>query len=124
MAAGDTFRLVGVADRHTWVILSDPAIDAARVLLVSFTGYVPGMDPSCIVEVEELSILDKRSCIYYADIKEASVAALDQLQAAGKLQKRTPVSQQLLARIRGGVSLSRDIEVKYIEFLLGQGVIE
>ena len=124
MEAGDTFRLVGVADRHTWVILSDPAVDAERVLLVSLTGYYPGMDSSCIVEVDELSILDKRSCIYYADIKEASVAALEQLQAAGKLQKRTPVALQLLARIREGVSLSRDIEVKHIEFLIGQGVIE
>ncbi len=124
MEPGDTFRLVGVADRHTWVVLSDPAIDEERVLLVSFTGYFPGIDPSCVVEVEELSILDKRSCIYYADIKEASVVALEQLQAAGKLQKRTPVSPQLLARIREGVSLSRDIEVKYIEFLIGQRVIE
>jgi hypothetical protein len=26
--AGDTFRLVGVADRHTWVVLSDPAQDS------------------------------------------------------------------------------------------------
>jgi hypothetical protein len=84
------------------VILSDPAIDEERVLLVSFTGYFPGMDPSCIVEVEELSILDKRSCIYYADINEASVVALEQLHSAGKLQKRTPVSSQLLARIREG----------------------
>jgi hypothetical protein len=73
MKAGDTLRLQGVADRHTWVIISDPEIDNQHVLLVSFTGYYPGMDPSCIVEVEEYSILDKRSCIYYADIKEASV---------------------------------------------------
>jgi hypothetical protein len=124
MKAGDTFRLQGVADRHTWVILSDPEIDDQRVLLVSFTGYFPGMDPSCIVEVEEFSILDKRSCIYYADIKEASVTALDQLQGAGKLQRRSPVPPELLERIREGVSLSRDIEVKHIEFLLGQGVIE
>jgi hypothetical protein len=124
MKAGDTFRLQGVADRHTWVILSDPEIDDQLVLLVSFTGYFPGMDPSCIVEVEEFSILDKRSCIYYADIKEASVTALDQLQGAGKLQRRSPVPPELLERIREGVSLSRDIEVKHIEFLLGQGVIE
>jgi hypothetical protein len=124
MKAGDTFRLQGVADRHTWVILSDPEIDDQRVLLVSFTGYYPGMDPSCIVEVEEFSILEERSCIYYADIKEASVTALDQLQGVGKLQTRSPVPPELLQRIREGVSLSRDIEVKHIEFLLGQGVIE
>ena len=102
MEPGDTFRLVGVADRHTWVVLSGPGIDEDRILLVSFTGYFPGMDPLCVVEVEELSILDKRSCIYYADIKEASVVALEQLQTAGKLQKRTPVSPQLLARYPRG----------------------
>ncbi len=124
MKAGDTFRLHGVADRHTWVIISDPEIDDRCVLLVSFTGYFPGMDPACIVEVEEFSILDKRSCIYYEDIKEASLAALDALQSVGKLQKRTPVSPELLARIREGVSLTRDIQAKHIEFLIQQGVID
>jgi hypothetical protein len=57
MEAGDTFRLVGVADRHTWVIISDPKIDDQHVLFVSFTGYVPGNDPPYIVEVEEFPIL-------------------------------------------------------------------
>jgi hypothetical protein len=94
MKAGDTFRLQGVADRHTWVIISDPEIDDLRVLLVSLTGYYLGMDPSCIVEVEEFSILDKRSCVYYQDIKEASVAVLEALQRAGRLQKQTPVSPE------------------------------
>ncbi len=123
MEAGDTFRLQGVADRHTWVIISDPRLDDQHVLLVSFTGYVSGNDPSCIVEVEELPILDKRSCIYYEDVKTASVAALETLRIAGRLHTRTPVSPQLLARIRDGVSLTRDIEKKHIEFLLHQGVI-
>jgi hypothetical protein len=57
MRAGDTFRLKGVADRHTWVIISDPEIDEKCVLLVSFTGYYPGMDPSCIVGRVILSIM-------------------------------------------------------------------
>ena len=90
MKAGDTFRLYGVADRHTWVIISDPEIDDRCLLLVSFTGYYPGMDPACIVEVEEFSILDKRSCIYYEDIKEASLAALDALQSAGNSKREHP----------------------------------
>jgi hypothetical protein len=71
-----------------------------------------GRGPMPASQGPRFRILDKRSCIYYADIKEASVVALEQLQAVGKLQNRTPVSSQLLARIREGVSLSRDIEVK------------
>jgi hypothetical protein len=82
--AGDTFRLLGVAERHTWVILSDPEIDGGRVLFVGFTGYYPGMDPSCIIEVEEFTLLDKRSCIYYEDIKEASVTTLEARPARGR----------------------------------------
>jgi hypothetical protein len=98
VTGGDTFRLDGVADRHTWVILSDPVQDPNRVLIVSITSYTAGigMDASCIVEPHEFSILTNRSCIYYEDIKEASVANLEAIRTAGRLHKRTPVSGALL----------------------------
>jgi hypothetical protein len=72
---GDTFKLVGVADRHTWVVLTDPDQDTDQILIVSFTSFTPGigMDASCVVETNEYSILTNRSCIYYEDIKELSL---------------------------------------------------
>ncbi len=72
---GDAFRLVGVADRHTWVVLTDPPQHADQILIVSFTSFTPGigMDDACVVETSEYSILANRSCIYYEDIKELSL---------------------------------------------------
>ena len=32
MQAGDTFRLAGVADRHLWVVLSDPELDTKTIV--------------------------------------------------------------------------------------------
>lgn len=34
MRAGDTFSIQGVADRHLWVILSDPETHPDRVIFV------------------------------------------------------------------------------------------
>ncbi len=71
MNGGDTFRLVNVADRHTWVVLTDPAIDPNHILIASFTSFTAGtdMDESCVVETHEFSLLTSRSCIYYEDIR-------------------------------------------------------
>ena len=98
MKGGDAFRLVGVADRHTWVVLTDPEIDPNQILIVSFTSFTAGigMDASCIVEANEYSILTNRSCIYYEDIKEVTLNSLSSLEKAGKLQRRTPVPAELL----------------------------
>ncbi len=102
MRGGDTFRLVGVADRHTWVVMSDPEKDPNLILIVSFTSYTAGigMDESCIVETSEYSILVNKSCVYYEDIKELSLSDWERLSRGGKMQSRTPVPAALLRRIR------------------------
>jgi len=71
MNGGDTFRLVGVAYRHTWVVLSDPSQNLKEVLIVSFTSYTAGvgMDASCLVVPHEFPVLTNRSCIYYEDVR-------------------------------------------------------
>jgi len=123
MRAGDTFRLRNVADKHTWVIVSDPDQDAGRVLCVAFTSWSVNKDPACIVEVEEFSILTNRSCIDYFDVKIASVAALTAGAAKGLIQQRAPVPPELLARIRHGFNVSRDVPFEHIEFLIRQNLI-
>jgi hypothetical protein len=122
---GDTFKLVGVADRHTWVVLTDPDQDTDQILIVSFTSFTRGigMDASCVVETNEYSILTNRSCIYYEDIKELSLANLETLSEAGRIQKRTPVPAELLQRIRDGAMVSDECRVKHKELLIKQGII-
>jgi hypothetical protein len=46
------------------------------------------------------------------------------LRDGGQLGIQAPVSAEVLARIRDGVSKSTRIDDKYIEVLLDQGVIE
>lgn len=125
MNGGDTFRLVNVADRHTWVVLTDPEIDPNQILIVSFTSFTAGtgMDESCVVETHEFSLLTNRSCIYYEDIKELSLKDMEALKKVGRLQKRTPVSAGLLQRIREGALNSEDCKKKHKEALLKQGLI-
>jgi hypothetical protein len=122
--AGDTFVLVGAADRHLWVILSDPGLDPDRVLFVSLTSHDVTKEDVCLIAAGEHPFVQHQTCVFYEDIREAPLAVLDRLRDSGRLQPREPVSADLLDRIRRGVSLSRDIKLKYIEFLLDQGVIE
>ena len=125
MNGGDAFRLVGVADRHTWVILSDPAQDPDRILIVSFTSYTAGvgMDASCVVDITEFSVLTNRSSVYYEDVREAPLAALQAIRQAGRLQTRSPVSAPLLRKIRDGAIVSPECKEKYKRFLRDQGIV-
>jgi hypothetical protein len=54
----------------------------------------------------------------------AKLGTLISLRDGGHLRLQTPVSGDLLARIRAGVSRSTRIKYKYIEILLDQEVIE
>jgi hypothetical protein len=121
---GDTFFLAKAADRHLWVILSDPEIDEERILFVSLTSHDVTKEDACIVEAGEHPFVHHKTCVYYEDIREASSADLTRIGDAGLLEPQAPVSAELLARIRHGVSLSRDIKYKYIDLLIVQGVID
>jgi hypothetical protein len=123
MQAGDTFRLQGVADKHTWVIVSDPDQNPAQVYCVAFTSYDITKDQTCIVQVQEFSILTNISCIDYLDVKIASIMALENGVKQNLIQKRTPVPPELLQKIRDGFNTTRDTKFEYIEFLINQGVI-
>ncbi len=56
MNAGDTFRIPqpGTSlDSHLWVVISDPAIDEAHVLIVSFTTRRQDSDTACVLQAGE-----------------------------------------------------------------------
>jgi hypothetical protein len=81
------------------------------------------MDEACVVQTSEYSILTNKSCIYYEDIKELSLAELERFGAKGLLQKRTPVPAPLLQRIRDGAMNSHDCKKKHKEVLRKQELI-
>ena len=125
MKAGDTFYLShrGV-DGHLWVVISDPEKDAERVILVSMTTYEDHKEDVCLIEVGEHARVSHKTCIAYNEARMTTLEKLIMLRDGGHLVAQPPASNELLARIRDGVSRSARIKYRFIEILLEQGVIE
>jgi hypothetical protein len=125
MKAGDTFFLAGgAADRHLRVIISDPSIDPQRVLFVSMTSYDVSKEDACLLNVADHPFVQHKTCIAYADTREAPLESLIKLRDAGHLRLGEPVSPEPLDRIRPGVSLWRRIKLKYLELMLDQDLLD
>lgn len=125
MNAGDAFFLGGkTADRHLWVIISDPAINPNRVLFVSMTSYDVTKEDVWLIGAGEHPFVTHTTCIAYWNAREASLDELEKLRNAGQLRRATPISSVLLARIRTGVSLSRDIKLGFVELMEGQALLD
>jgi hypothetical protein len=125
MKAGDTFVLGGKAvDRHLYVVISDPVNFPEAVVFVSMTSYDVTKEKVCLIHPGEHPNVHHLTCIAYDYIKSTTLDRLDELRASGLLQDRHPVSAAVLARIRRGASLSRDIVSDYLDVLLNQGVLD
>ncbi len=125
MKAGDTFFLTDRAvDNHLWVVISDPTRDSERVVLVSVTTYEPHKEALCLLDVGDHHTISHTSCIACNEARMTTPGTLIGLRDGGHLNLQAPVSAELLARIRAGVSRSTRIKYKYIEILLDQEVIE
>jgi hypothetical protein len=123
--AGDAFFLKDRAvDTHLWVVISDPEEDAQRVVLVSVTTCEPHKEAVCLLDVGDHPTVSHKSCIAYNEARMTTLGTLIALRDAGHLSLQPPVSEELLTRIRAGVSQSTRIKYKFIEILLDQEVIE
>lgn len=105
---GDTFygdpRSLGSQVAHLWVVVAvyEDELDRASVLavLVSATTATPRMDRSCVLLPGDHPFIHHESCMYYQKAVECPIADLAQMQP------HTPVSRQLLVRIRQGLHRS------------------
>jgi len=61
--AGDVFRLSGIADIHTWVVLSDPALNPQKVLIVNFTSWDRLEDQACVLDLGDHPFIRDRTCV-------------------------------------------------------------
>src|SRR5262249_11937579 len=123
--AGDTFYVRDRSvDTHLWVIISEPEADADRVLMVSLTTYEPYKEDVCLIDVGDHPRISHKTCVAYNEARMTTLSKLTGLRDGGLLSMQAPVSEDLLARIRAGVSRSKTIKYQYVEFLLDQGVIE
>ena len=125
MNAGDTFFVRDrFIDTHLWVVISDPAKDPDRVLMVSMTTYEPYKEKACLLEAGDHPRVTHSTCIAYDEARLIALKSLTALRDGGRLSVQDPVSDALLSRIREGVSRSTRIKFKYVELLLDQGLIE
>jgi hypothetical protein len=82
--AGDTFTLKDKAvESHLWVIVSDPAVDAERVLFVSMTSYDVTKEKVCLLDAGDHPFIKHRTCIAYDFAKVAPLKALLALRDQG-----------------------------------------
>lgn len=121
---GDAFRSSNRSiDIHLWVIISDPLIDPARVLIVSLTTLKPHKESVCVLRSGEHRAVSHDTCIAYDLAKVTAVEKLVEARDKGLLALDVPVSEGILRRIREGASLSRRIAIEHFELLEAQGLI-
>jgi hypothetical protein len=111
-------------DTHLWVIVSDPSKDRQKVVLVSITTHETHKQSVCVLEAGDHPRINHKGCVHYQETRTTSLDTLLSLNDKGFLSPQAPVSPEILARIREGVSRSRTIKPKHIDILLEQGVIE
>ena len=124
MNAGDTFQLLGVADRHLWIVISDPAVDPNRVLFVNLTTYDPKEDQTVVLDVGDHPFIRQRTSVSYSRARLATNAQLEQLRNGNRLNLNTPVTAALLGRLRDGAALSPRIKIGHLEILQEQGLAD
>jgi hypothetical protein len=122
-APGTVFLRSG-EDKHFWVVLSDPAKDKDRVLVVNWTTHADYKEQTCILEPGEHRCLTRRCCVYYTG---ASIEKLDSLQYAELCNNITvfnePLAAEILQRIRDGAAKSDNILKAGPTLLREQGFI-
>jgi len=122
MNAGDTF-LPPRPYNHLQMVISDPSLDASKLVMVSFTTHTPNEEQLCIVEKGEHPFVIVKTAVRYKDARLASVVQLEMLVSRGMIQPHSPLSQDLLNRVRAGAALSDFLPEGCRKILAQQGLI-
>ncbi len=121
MSEGDTF-LPPPPFNHLYVVISNPSLDG-RVVMVSFTTHTPNEEQLCIIESGEHPFVNRKTAVRYKDARSATTAQLEAVVKIGQLKPHSPVSAELLARMRVGAASSDFLPEGCRKILTEQGVI-
>jgi len=88
------------------------------------TGYDVTKEDACLIGPGEHPKVTHKTCISYKPARQTSLGILDHLRDSGYLKMQDPVSPELLKRIRHGVSLSRRIDLDYVELMEDQELLD
>ena len=92
--------------------------------MVSMTTYETYKEDVCLLDDGDHPNISYKSCIAYNEARMTTLEKLTALRDGGHLNMQNPVPEDVLSRIRAGVSKLTKIHYKYIEVLLEQEVIE
>jgi hypothetical protein len=122
---GDTFlyRRSGL-DNHLQIVLSDPSLDAAKVVVVNFSSWEPYKEQACIVEPGEHPFVVKRTCVPYRFAATVTLAFLEDRESRGHIAKQQPLSAALLARVLAGAAQSRFMPTEVWDVIEVQDLVE
>ena len=126
MNTGDTFHLRGHENLqpHLWVVVSDPEIDADRVLIIDFTSDAPGKDRTCVVKGGSHPCLPHDSCANYPKARILTNSELEHAKSIGALELNEPLDSALLRRIQQSAATSEDMHNKHRQLLVDQGLCD
>jgi len=130
MEIGDTFIARDPrVDDHLQIVISDPAQDPARVVLVSLTSYDQFAhemykDASCLLYPADHPWIEHATCVSYRDGRVVSDEHLDDAVAKGLLEKLEPVRDDVLKRIFEGAERTDELPNKCRQILEEEGFIE
>jgi len=121
MNAGDTFRFSSA--RHTWIVVSDPSLNASDVVIANVTSNKAWQDQSCLITKGEHECAHSVDVVvYYAKAQRRSNSELDAMLSAGQIRLGAPIGSELLSRIRAGAERSTQIPFDVRQVLVDQGI--
>ena len=122
---GDTFlyRRPGL-DNHLQVVLSNPTLVPARVVVVNFSSLRGYEERTCIIEPGEHPYATKRTCIPYRFAYMTSLAYLEEREANGDIERQEPLSPELLCRVLTGAALSVFMPTEIWDVIENQDLID
>ena len=123
MDAGDTFRF-RANETHLWMVISDPALNKDRVLIVNMTTWRADKDQSCLLNSGDHPAVHHNSCISYADSRVHPDAHLNSPIASGQAFLDQKLSPVLLKRVRDGAARSKRMRLDHGQLLIDQGLVE
>jgi hypothetical protein len=118
---GDTYygplrRAISIP--HLWIIISEPEPGTAKCVAVNITSFTNNQgDTSCVLNPGEHPFIRDISVINYDDAQKVDGSSLQKMEAAGFLEKREPVSSQLLMKIQQGAQMSDDLDPRLADLV-------
>ncbi|MCH8270038.1 MAG: hypothetical protein IH985_02350 [Planctomycetes bacterium] len=130
MKIGDTFLITKpgrTLDTHLWIVLSDPAANPDKVLIVNLTSCKDrkSIDESCILDVGDHPWVREQSYVNYLEsevklIKESEYA---KLLGPALINPQKPLENDTLDRVLRGAAITDRLGLGQRELLKNQGLI-